>query len=97
MVVFLNTCIWFWSNKQGKIGTRKITLILIILFSIFVGYLEKLTGALTKSFEGSSFKGGKQDFLKVITKPLTKLIVEVSYLMWACKVLPGNQIQNYNK
>jgi hypothetical protein len=44
----------------------------------FSGYLEKLTSLLTRSIKGSSFKGGKQDFLKVITKPLTELVVQVN-------------------
>ncbi|CAG2211305.1 NPT [Mytilus edulis] len=54
-----------------------LSVIILLPLECATGYLEKLTGALTKSFKGSSFKGGKQDFLKVITKPLTKLIVEL--------------------
>ena len=41
------------------------------------GYLEKLTSAIVSGFHFEKDKALKKDYLKVITKPFTKLIVQV--------------------
>ncbi len=43
----------------------------------FTDVLYKLTDAIIKSADFSSFKSKKQDLLKTLTKPLTELVVQV--------------------
>ena len=56
--------------------------VLIICFgkrlpSLPPGYLEKLTGAIVGGFDLVSDDSLNKDYLKVITKPFTKLIIQV--------------------
>ncbi len=52
---------------------------------LFSGYLTRLSGAIVNAIpELSPDKSAHKDLLKVITKPFTKLIIQVRTLHYTC-------------
>jgi hypothetical protein len=52
------------------------------MYDIVSGYLEALSGAIIDSIPqfNEDMKDLNRDYLKVITNPLTKLVIQVRYL-----------------
>ena len=51
------------------------------MFFSFTGYLYKLTDKIVKSMSLGTNGAGEQEFLKVITKPFTHLIIQVTIIL----------------
>lgn len=54
-----------------------LTVLVLLPLEVITGYLEKLSGVIVDSMNLQTNKAGKVDFLKVITKPFTKLIIQI--------------------
>ncbi|XP_060597383.1 sodium-dependent phosphate transport protein 2B-like [Ruditapes philippinarum] len=54
-----------------------LTVLVLLPLEVITGYLEKISSLMIDSMDLQTTKGGKMDFLKVITKPFTKLIIQI--------------------
>ncbi|CAG0898971.1 unnamed protein product [Cyprideis torosa] len=54
-----------------------LTICFLLPIEIITGYLERITGAITKNIHGGIGEDENPEFLKVITDPVTKLIVQI--------------------
>lgn len=61
-----------------------LTVLVLLPLEVVTNYLARLTHAIVDAMDLQQYKAAKQDLLKVITKPLTNLIVQVSF-DWSVK------------
>ncbi|KAH3848193.1 hypothetical protein DPMN_090552 [Dreissena polymorpha] len=54
-----------------------LTVLVLLPLEVVTGYLEKVTNVIVDSMDLQTNMGGKRDFLNVVTKPFTSLIIQI--------------------